>query len=158
AAGKYYVLGSVDSLDQADFNRANNILSAPRQVEVFSAAWTGGSGFWDQGSNWNTGTVPLGGEDVLDDTGATAATITSQWGDRISVHSIALGSNDTLSIAGGSLTIGANSTLSGDLSLSGSGSLTATGSGTTITVNGTTSVSAGSFFAKNGATLNVPQL
>lgn len=74
------------------------------------------------------------------------------------MQSISTGSNDTLSITGGSLMVtSGTSTLSGALSMSG-GSLTATGSGVSLTANGTTTVADASLYAKNGATLSLPQM
>lgn len=59
-----------------------------------------GSGNWDTGSNWSTGSVPGSGDDVVIDTSA-AATITVRVGDSESVHQLTLGSVDTLSVTGG---------------------------------------------------------
>ena len=75
--------------------------------------------------------MPGSGDDVTINTTA-AAIITIQAGDSESVHSLTAASNDTLSISGGALTIAANSTLSGLLSMTGG----------TATFNGTTSVGA----------------
>ncbi len=114
-------------------------------------------GNWDVGANWSTGNVPGTGDTAVIST-AGAATITVQSGDTIQVQSVTTGSNDTLSIAGGSLTVTAgSSTLSGPLTMVG-GSLTATGSGTTLTANSTTTVSNASLFAAGGATLGLPTL
>jgi hypothetical protein len=113
-------------------------------------------GQWDQGANWSTGNVPGATDDAVINT-ASAASISIVSGDTEAVHSLTTAANDTLSITGGSLTMGANSTLSGPLSMTG-GTLTASGSGITVTVNGTTSVAAASLLAENGATLALPNL
>ena len=90
--------------------------------------------------------VPSESDVVAIDTAATA-TITIQSGDDIQVQSLTTGSNDTLSITGGSLTVtGGDSTLSGPLSMTG-GSLTASGPGVNLTASGATSVSSASLFA-----------
>lgn len=125
---------------------------APATVTWVNSA----GGKWDQGSNWSSGAVPGATDDVIINT-ASAATIVIQSGDSESVHSVTTGANNTLSVTGGALTIGGNSTLSGALSMAG-GSLTATGSGVNVTANGSTTVAAASLFAKNGATLSLPQL
>ena len=89
---------------------------------------------------------------VAIDTAATA-TITIQSVDDVQVQSLTTGSNDTLSITGGSLTVtGGDSTLSGPLSMTG-GSLTASGPGVNLTASGATSVSSASLLAEGGATL-----
>ncbi len=71
------------------------------------------------------------------------------------MHSIT--ASDPLSITGGSLTVAANSTISGGLSMTG-GSLTANGSRTSLAVSGTTTVSGANLYAEGGATLSLPQL
>lgn len=71
------------------------------------------------------GHAPGTGDTAIINT-STATIITIQSGD-IQIQSITTGSNDTLSIAGGSLRVtSGNSTLSGALSMSGNSQLTAT--------------------------------
>lgn len=102
-----------------------------------------GSGNWDVGSNWSTGSVPGSGDTAVIDTSASA-TITIQSSDSIQIQAIATGSNDTLSISGGSLTVSSGtSTISGALAISG-GSLAAADAGTSLTANGSTSISGSS--------------
>ncbi len=72
-----------------------------------------------------------------------------------SVHSIT--ASDPLVISGGGLTVAANSTISGGLTMTG-GSLTANGSEISLTVTGTTTVSGGNLYAENGASLSLNQL
>ncbi len=62
-------------------------------------SWIGGSGNWSQASNWTAG-VPTSTSDVTIST-ASPATITIQAGEADSVHSLTLGSNDTLAMPGG---------------------------------------------------------
>jgi RHS repeat-associated protein len=121
-----------------------------------------GSGNWDDASNWidtstNQNRVPTSSDDVSISTTA-AATITIQSGDAIPVRSVTTGSNDTLSITGGSLTVTAgSSTLSGPLSMTG-GALTASGFGVSFTANGSTTVAQANLFSFGGATLALARL
>jgi hypothetical protein len=83
------------------------------------------SGSWDVASNWSTDTVPGPGDDVVIDYTGASPTVTI--GSNVeSVNSIT--ADDPLVISGGGLTIAANSTISGGLTMTG-GSLTANGSG-----------------------------
>ena len=72
-----------------------------------------------------------------------------------SVNSIT--ADDPLVISGGGMTVAANSTISGGLTMTG-GSLTASGSGISLTVTGTTTVSGANLYAVSGGTLAVPNL
>jgi len=102
--------------------------------------WIGsGSGNWDNAANWSSGNVPGPTDDVVINT-TSAATITIQSGDDLSLKSLMMGTQVALSVTGGSLVVAANSPLSGSLSMTG-GSLTAAGPGVTLQVTGTTSVS-----------------
>ena len=135
-------------------------IEALEQRQLLSTvAWTGGGNDsnWDNPQNWNTQAVPAAGNDVVIDTGSSAATVTINTGDAESVNSLTTGGNDTLSITGGSLTVAANSTLGGSLAMTG-GSLTASGEGITLTVNGSTTVSNANLSAEAGATLSLPNL
>ena len=119
--------------------------------------WTNpGSGNWDVGANWSTGNVPGAGDNAVINTQATG-TITIQSDDAEAVDQLSLASNDTLSFTGGTLTIGASSTLNGALSMTG-GAIIASGGGVAVTVSGSTSISDASLYAKNGATLSLPNL
>ena len=75
--------------------------------------WQAGSGNWDDGANWSLTHAP-GTSDTAYISTTSAATITIQSGDTINVQSVSIGSNDTLSITGGSLTV-----TSGALTLNG---------------------------------------
>lgn len=119
--------------------------------------WQAGSGNWNVGSNWSLGHAP-GTDDTAIIKTSTAATITIQPTDNIQVQSVTTGSNDTLSMAGGSLTVTSGaSTLSGTLSMTG-GYLSADGSSVILTVNGSTTIADASLYDENGATLSLPQL
>ena len=114
-------------------------------------------GNWDDAANWSNDSVPTSGDDVIINT-TSPATITIQAGDNIRIEGIITGSNDTLSIMGGSLMVTAGiSTLSGPLSMTG-GSLSATGSGVSLTANGSTIVDGANLVASGGATLSLPAL
>ena len=112
------------------------------------------SGSWDVGSNWSADTVPGPGDDVVIDVSGASPTVTISSNVE-SVNSITAA--DPLVISGGGLTVAANSTISGGLSMTG-GSLTASGSGVTLTVTGTTTVSGANLYAAGGATLSLPQV
>jgi hypothetical protein len=94
-----------------------------------TVTWTNpGSGNWDVGSNWTTGSVPGTGDTAVFNT-AAAGTVTFKAGDNITVHAVTTAGNDTLSITGGALTVTAGtSAWSGSLLMTG-GTLTATGPG-----------------------------
>ena len=76
-------------------------------------------GFWDVASNWidsnGVSRLPTAGDDVLIDRGSANPVITIRSGLQ-SVHSLL--SNEALTITGGSLTIGAESEINSDLTLS----------------------------------------
>ena len=72
-----------------------------------------------------------------------------------SVNSIT--ATDPLVISGGGLTVAADSTISGGLTMTG-GSLTAAGSEVTLTVTGATTFPARVCTAESGATLSMPDL
>lgn len=86
-----------------------------------------GSGDWNVGSNWSSGTVPGGGNTVVINTTATA-TITVSSGYEF-IQSLSTAATDTLAISGGIIIPQAGtSTLNGPLSIS-SGKVEATGLG-----------------------------
>ncbi len=126
----------------------------PRTL-LSNVSWTGqGDGTtWTDASNWSNDAVP-GPSDNVTISKSGNPTIAIAAGTQ-SVNSIS--STDPISISGGSLSVAANSTLSGGLTMTG-GSLTASGSGVSLTVTGTTTVSGASLEAEAGATLSLPQL
>ena len=110
-------------------------------------------GSWDVAGNWNNGLPGPSDDVVISDLHAGAAVTISS-----NVESInSITATDPLDISGGGLTVAANSTLSGGLTMTG-GSLTASGSGVSFTVTGTTTLSGASLYAQNGATLSVAGL
>ena len=120
-----------------------------------NVSWTGkGDGTsWTDASNWSDDAVPGPSDNVtISKSGNPTIAITSGTQ---SVNSIS--STDPISISGGSLSVAANSTMSGGLTMTG-GSLTASGSGVSLTVTGTTTDSGGSLYAESGASLSLTQL
>ena len=103
-------------------------------------------------SNWSTDTVPGAGDSVDINVPGVTVTISSN------VESVtSITADDPLVISGGGLTVAGASTISGGLTMTG-GSLSANGSGASLTVTGTTSVFGANLYAKNGASLSLPQL
>ena len=102
-----------------------------------AVSWIGGSGNWDVASNWSDHAVPNSSSSVTINT-TGSATITIKAGDVESIHSLTIGSKDSLSMAGGSLTTAS--------SLSNSG---------TITVNPGETVTSGTFSQTSTGTLDI---
>ena len=114
-------------------------------------------GSWDVARNWSgstTGTgLPGPGDDVVINIAVTnPIAITTNVE---SVNSVTC--TEPLFISGGGLSVGADSTISGGLNITG-GSLTASGSGVTLTVTGATTVSGANLYAQRGASLTMPSL
>ena len=121
--------------------------------------WIGGDGNWADDAHWSAGHVPLATEDAVV---GPAVNIIFDSGDE-AVHTITTDASDSLSISGGSLTIGADSTVSGVLNLSG-GALTTDGTLTLAgvsnqwagaTVSGTYTGSGGGTIALASGTLDI---
>ena len=130
-----------------DFLESRTLLS--------SVTWTGSADgkSWAVADNWSDDAVPTSSDDVtINLSGNPTIQITSG---AQAVNSLT--STDPISISGGSLSVAADSTMSGGLTMTG-GSLTASGTGVTLSVSGTTTVSAASLYAESGATLSLPQL
>ena len=117
--------------------------------------WTGAADgkSWTVAGNWSDDVVPTSSDDVTINLSGNP-TIQISSGAQ-AVHSLT--STDALSISGGSLSVAANSNVSGGLTMTG-GSLIANGAGITLSVTGTTTVSGGSMEAEGGATLSLSQL
>ena len=115
-----------------------------------------GSGNWDVAANWSTGQVPGPGDDVVINVAGATPTVTIDSSTQAVVNSVQ--ASDPLAISGGSLSVAANSTISAGLAMTSGGSLTATGPNVTMTVTGTTSLSAANLTAATGAFLNLPSL
>ncbi len=92
-----------------------------------AVSWIGSAnGNWDVAANWSNNAVPTSTADVTINT-LSAATITIEPGDVESVNSLAVSSNDSLLIAGGSLTTVVGLTNSGTIIVSGGCNLTVNG-------------------------------
>ncbi len=84
----------------------------PRNM-LTSTSWLGGSGLWDQASNWTNG-VPNSAVDASINP-AAAATITIPPGETVAAHNLALGGNAALSLlAGGDPTNPTSNVISGN--------------------------------------------
>ena len=94
--------GSIDS----------NGVTLPAAPDVWINA---GSGYWDVGSNWLLGTAPSASMNVLINTVAAATVTPANFFENISVDSVTLSANDTLSIS-----IGSELSTSGDFDNFGS--------------------------------------
>ena len=115
--------------------------------------WIGtASGSWTDPTRWSLGAVPTPADAVVIDVSGASPTVTLSSGNQ---SVLSLTASDPLSITGGSLTVGATSTISGGLSMTG-GSLEANGAGVALTVTGPTTVSGSSLYAVGGATLSLP--
>ncbi len=130
-----------------DFLESRTLLS--------NVTWTGAADgkSWALAGNWSDDAVPTSSDNVTINLSGNP-TIQITTGNQ-AVNSVS--STDPIAISGGSLSVAANSTLSGGLTMTG-GSLTASGTGVTLSVTGTTTVSGASLDAEAGATLSLPQL
>ena len=104
-----------------------------------AVSWTGlGDGqLWSDPNNWSAEAVPVAGDDVSINLPGNPTIVYSAAAGNTTVNS--LNGSDSLSITGGSLTVTANSTVSGSFSMTG-GTLTATGSGVSFLASGPTTI------------------
>ena len=120
-----------------------------QRLEMAQVSWTGlGDGTtWQVAKNWSSNAVPGASDDV---TINVANNPTIIYNGTSTIQSLV--DNDTLSIAGGSLTVTSGLTV-------GSGAtLSATNAGTSFTASGTTTINAANLYANNGAVLAFPSL
>ena len=120
-----------------------------QRLEMAQVSWTGlGDGTtWQVAKNWSSNAVPGASDDV---TINVANNPTIIYNGTSTIQSLV--DNDTLSIAGGSLTVTSGLTV-------GSGAtLSATNAGTSFTASGTTTINAANIYANNGAVLAFPNL
>ena len=117
--------------------------------------WTSpDSGPWDVASNWSTGKVPGANDDVIINVVGADPTVTISS----SVESVrSITAADPLNVSGGGLTVTANSTINGALTMTG-GSLTVDGRAVSLAVTGTTAASGASLYAEGGSMLSLAQL
>src|SRR5579875_3220963 len=141
--------------------------------QVSQVFWTSTqSGFWDVGSNWNTGKVPTASDDVtINQPGVTVTVRDAEAAGTLSgSDALTIASGGSLNIAnastfggnvsvssGGPLSVAASTTLSGNLSNAGTLTVqagTLTVSGNVSQVSGT-SLTGGTWNVDNGATLDL---
>jgi autotransporter-associated beta strand protein len=118
-----------------------------------TVAWTGGGADnnWDDALNWNTGTLPGPGDDVMITIPANVV-----HSDAVTDSIASLTSTQPLTLAGGTLAIAATSSTSGPLvvnggSLAGTGDLTVSG---LLTLTAGTISGSGTVHANGGIVLN----
>ncbi len=106
------------------------LLAAAGAARAATVSWNVDSdGFWDDGANWSSGTVPQTGDTVIIDRPAATVTVTYRTG-TTSINSLT--SSEAFVLSGGTLTINSAATLSSTFTqsggiLSGSGSVSVSG-------------------------------
>ncbi len=147
------------------------------EVRAAAVNWQAGSGAWNNGVNWSTGTVPTSNDDVTINSAVTVQ-VNNQGGNAVA-RTLTLGSGAALTRANGrTLAVGqginvasGNATLNipftaGTLSNTGTGTLTVGQSGTvtgnvgvsdggTLAFTGTATLGAGSFTLASGSALTL---
>jgi hypothetical protein len=103
-------------------------LSLAAPLAAAQTQWIAGNGNWNTSGNWSTGVVPSTAATNVVINPAGAVTVTHSSGTH-RIGSLTVGANDTLSITGGILGTSANSTVNGTLTL---------GTGGTLEINGGT--------------------
>ena len=120
-------------------------------------SWTGlGDGRnWSDSRNWSSNSLPGSSDDVLISLVGAPTIIYDASVGNTTIRSL-IGS-DSLSIAGGSLTIDGNSSLTGNLTINNA-ALSVMGTSVVFVANGPTSVDGSSLTAAGGATLSLPNV
>ncbi|MCB0340125.1 MAG: hypothetical protein KDD53_11000, partial [Bdellovibrionales bacterium] len=112
------------------------------------------SGDWGIGSNWSSGTIPGPSDDVvINSLGGIVVTISS--GDQ-SINSLSAAGG--LHLVGGSLSVAAGSTVSGELLISSGATLTVSGSSATFDALGPTNIDGAKFSIANGGKASFPNV
>jgi hypothetical protein len=116
-----------------------------------SVFWVGGSGVWNDPSNWNSGRVPGSLDSVVinSDVGITV-TIANN------VRILSLHSNASMIVSGGSLTVTRQSLVSGTLTIMPGASLIADGSLAVFEGAGGTNINGANLSASRGGKLLLP--
>jgi len=126
---------------------------SPPPAHAATVSWNVDTdGFWDVAANWNTGTVPQAGDDVVINRPSANVTVTFRTG-TVTVNSLT--SDESFSITGGALDLSstsalANLTMSGG-QLGGTGTVNVSGM---ITWNGGTMGDSGTTNANGGMTIS----
>src|SRR5262249_10345959 len=102
ALGSYQlVIDSAEVKSRSEIALGSAAVTSSFTVTQYSAVWANSSsGFWDVASNWDTGKVPVFGDDVF--INAPGATITYRTG---TTQIRSLTSNSAFTLSGGTLTI-----------------------------------------------------
>jgi len=128
------------------------VLTQPVATHAATVSWNvDSSGFWNVAANWNTGTVPQPGDDVVIDRPSASVTVTFSSGS-VAVNSLT--SSESFAITGGMLDLASTSTLA-DLTMSG-GTLAGAGNVSIsglLTWNGGNMTGSGATNANGGITL-----
>jgi hypothetical protein len=120
-----------------------------------TAEWDGGGDgeSWNDVLNWSGNVVPGEFDNVLIDVSTGAGTIIHPSG-ATTVNRLSL--IGSLNVTGGSLTVLANSFISGDLTVNSGQSIIADGADTHLSVLGTASIDEAQITATNGARISIP--
>jgi autotransporter-associated beta strand protein len=155
-AGSTIDLASLQNYTQLNASATNGgtIVYMP-STPVFTWTGAGDGTSWNNPANWSSDQVPGPLDDAVIDLAGNPTIVYNAAAGNTTIH--ALTCSDTLSITGGSLTVTANSTVSGSFSMTG-GTLAASGANVTLTVGGSTTVSDASLFAEAGASVSLPAL
>ncbi len=116
-----------------------------------AVSWNGlGDGTtWQVAKNWSSNAVPGASDDVTID---VANNPTIMYNGTSTIHSLV--DNDSLNIAGGSLTITSGaSQVVGSLNVASGATLSLSGSGASFTASGATTIDGANLYASGGATL-----
>lgn len=154
---------TVDYSGNANHGTLNNAMGndLPQQTansvfatDITAATWISDvGGNWEDAANWSGGFVPGSIQNVVINKPGVVVTINSA----ATVKSIS-STSDIAIAATRSLTVSADSDITGGLSLGAGASLTASGAGTLLEITGTASVNGGRLFATGGATLSLPNV
>ena len=86
-----------------------------RSVPTTTFTWLGATdGDWNLGTNWDQGTAPTTGTDVVINNATTPAFNTT-----VEINTLTVGNTSGLAVNGGTLTVDANSTWSGTVAIAG---------------------------------------
>ncbi len=112
------------------------------------------SGAWDDAANWSTGRVPGPGDRVVINRPDVDVTVTYSSG---ASSILSLYSHEAMVIAGGSLTVNADSAIDGSLTINASAVLVASGAGVEFTATGEVAIDGAHLEALHGASIRMPQ-
>ncbi len=125
-----------------------NVAEVPGTVQ-----WIGPSGDWAVATNWSTGVIPSGEDNVRIELIGLDATVTISGGSQ-NVRDLV--STEVLSVSGGSLTVGGTATVTGELNLAANTSLIVSGDRASFVATGGTSIDGASLYALWGGEISLP--